>query len=903
MMGIIQFLYITKNVGILTNHVIGIQFAFITVEKFDVTITRRKEDFMRIQNNIPALNTTRKLIENTGRVSKNIEKLSSGLRINRAADDAAGLAISEKMRAQIRGLHQASRNAQDGISLIQSAEGALQSLHKILQRQRELAVQAANGINSDEDRAAIEREIQALNEEIDRIATCTQFNGKTLLDGRLSKDTASVTATATTAMTAFAAADISIAPTADMPIAPMAGELTPPSGAATYIEDAINKVVTITGDGIFDLTGFFSFDPSGYIISIEAANVVLQQTGAQLTNITILCDAGTNLFIDGLNIKNTFDQNAIGFSGGNNTLNLMGVNTLEKTSGIQALIQVVDLNSTNLTINNAMGHNGTLNAAIIGSGANHGAVIGGNGQDNAGTILIDGGTINASVSGVYDNCAAVIGGGAGGEGGTIFMSGGTVNASASGANMRGAAIGGGDGGQGATVNIFGGILNASLNGTESIPAAVIGSGEGHASLPNVTGGVIEIYGGDVTASVSGVGVIGAAIGGGSHSEGAYLTITGGNVIVNGWIGGGTGHENTGRTFFVDHDDINALFDSIKNPLYSTMVGTSIYRTQITGAAFTANTAVTYTINGVTYTSMTDPSGRLYLYLPVTDNGKALELTIGGKDYEGTLSVNNNHLNSLTLNDVSSGQPPTINFFSVTRTADDTASFSFTSDKTGDYYYLVLDSGDPPPADDNFIKANGVPGIINTLPLTTNLTGLTAGAKTVYIVAEDSYGFSNIISIAIPAYSPSKPPDPPVTPPGPTPNTGSGLNLQVGANTGFSDVITVYIESVSTESLGLDGISVLTQDEAWMAIDAVSGAISLVSSQRSALGAYQNRLEHTIANLDNIAENLTAAESRIRDVDMAKEMMAFVKNNILQQAATAMLAQANQQPQRVLELLR
>ncbi|EPZ37583.1 Flagellin [Anoxybacillus ayderensis] len=138
---------------------------------------------MRINHNIQALNAYRNLAVNQSNTAKNLEKLSSGLRINRAADDAAGLAISEKMRSQIRGLEVAERNALDAISLIQTAEGALGSIHSILQRMRELAVQAANGTNTDDDREHIQNEIDQLIEEIDRIAENTTFNGTKLLDG------------------------------------------------------------------------------------------------------------------------------------------------------------------------------------------------------------------------------------------------------------------------------------------------------------------------------------------------------------------------------------------------------------------------------------------------------------------------------------------------------------------------------------------------------------------------------------------------------------------------------------------------------------------------------------------------------------------------------------------------
>ncbi|WP_339160971.1 flagellin Hag [Bacillus sp. FSL M8-0277] len=140
---------------------------------------------MRINHNIAALNTLNRLSANNGASQKNMEKLSSGLKINRAGDDAAGLAISEKMRGQIRGLEMASKNAQDGISLIQTAEGALTETHSILQRVRELVVQAGNTGTQDKesDLQSIQDEIEALQEEVDGISNRTEFNGKKLLDG------------------------------------------------------------------------------------------------------------------------------------------------------------------------------------------------------------------------------------------------------------------------------------------------------------------------------------------------------------------------------------------------------------------------------------------------------------------------------------------------------------------------------------------------------------------------------------------------------------------------------------------------------------------------------------------------------------------------------------------------
>ncbi|NLK74469.1 MAG: flagellin [Clostridiales bacterium] len=140
---------------------------------------------MIINHNLAALNTHRQLGSANKAQAGNMEKLSSGLRINRAGDDAAGLAISEKMRGQIRGLDQASRNAQDGISLIQTAEGALNETHAILQRMRELAVQSANDTNTDQDRKNLQDEVDQLTKELDRISNTTEFNTKKLLDGSM----------------------------------------------------------------------------------------------------------------------------------------------------------------------------------------------------------------------------------------------------------------------------------------------------------------------------------------------------------------------------------------------------------------------------------------------------------------------------------------------------------------------------------------------------------------------------------------------------------------------------------------------------------------------------------------------------------------------------------------------
>ncbi|MGB7605794.1 MAG: flagellin [Lutisporaceae bacterium] len=193
---------------------------------------------MRINNNIMAMNTHRQLGVNSNNGAKSMEKLSSGLRINRAGDDAAGLSISEKMRGQIRGITQASRNSQDGISLIQTAEGALNETHSILQRMRELSVQAANGTNSTDDLAAIKAEGDELTKEITNISTNTKFNGIDLLSASAAAITIQIGANANEEL----GLDLTQTKADTSTLAISGLDVSAGSASTTTIEAAITKV-------------------------------------------------------------------------------------------------------------------------------------------------------------------------------------------------------------------------------------------------------------------------------------------------------------------------------------------------------------------------------------------------------------------------------------------------------------------------------------------------------------------------------------------------------------------------------------------------------------------------------------------------------------------------------------
>ena len=196
---------------------------------------------MVVQHNLSAMNTNRQMSGVSSALSKATEKLSSGYKINRAGDDAAGLSISEKMRSQIRGLNKASDNAQDGISLIQVAEGALNETHSILQRMNELATQAANDTNTSTDRTAITAEINQLQSEINRIQSTTQFNSMNLLDGTVTGKKLQVGALADQSI----GVSVSKMNTACLGVATLTvSSFTKAGSAMTKIQAAIQKVST-----------------------------------------------------------------------------------------------------------------------------------------------------------------------------------------------------------------------------------------------------------------------------------------------------------------------------------------------------------------------------------------------------------------------------------------------------------------------------------------------------------------------------------------------------------------------------------------------------------------------------------------------------------------------------------
>ena len=633
---------------------------------------------MVVQHNMQAANANRMLNVTTSAQSKSTEKLSSGYRINRAADDAAGLTISEKMRKQIRGLDRASTNAEDGVSAVQTAEGALTEVHSMLQRMNELATQSANGTNSTTDRQAIQDEIDQLTTEIDRVSETTKFNETYLLKG----DTDGATS----------------AKNVNAHDAGLAGKLVANGdGTSTFKLDkalADGDKVTIAGTQYTIGSTTSSADGYGKLSDLSAKTLsVGDSVTTAVGNKYTLVDEAKNedaTYTDGMQINIDGKKYTIG-----NATDLTNA-TLKKADAItlvsEALQKGKDVSITKI---------GTVAGMYAAASAVDIKVV----------SSLDTGKISSL------NCGS----------GTA----GKAPTAAELATKAGATLGAGD-----TVTVKG----VSTKATNSDPATM---------------NTIK----DVVKQLKATDVV--KIGTNTLNIAEETDVANNKYTVN---------------------DVLALLND--NDEVTITATTADAKNAMAAAGLTAATA---------YTAVE------------TKNSSDAKNVISAKDAYSMMA-------------------------------------------------------------EELQKASSI------------------GADVAAEVKSDNSGSFTITQGTVDV------------------KEALSFNLHVGADADSTNKITVDIDSMSSAGLGIKGIKADTEQDATYAIDAIADAISQVSSQRSALGAIQNRLEHTINNLDNVVENTTSAESRIRDTDMAEEMVNYSKNNILAQAGQSMLAQANQSNQGVLSLL-
>jgi flagellin len=679
---------------------------------------------MRINNNLMAMNAHRQLGLGNAAGAKSMEKLSSGFRINRAGDDAAGLSISEKMRGQIRGLNQASRNAQDGISLIQTAEGALNETHAILQRMRELAVQSSSDTNVDElDREAIQNEITQLKTEIDRIGNTTEFNTQKLLDGgRQIKANAIKSGNALSGGSAAAATNATATVTA----------------AGTAPVAATWKSGAITAMGI-DQTNTVSFNGATVTINTDEAAVAANATNATTGTVTVENGANQEAIANAL--KAAFEE--IQGQGG-----LVGFEFSVDGSGAAAQLVIRDTLANGDT-------NNALTITVAGSGDLDLAQ-----KDTAATA----GTNTAGITGVPAS-------------GTIAFS----NVAEEGSHIT--------------------LADKKVAFWDSSATTFANANEAKATL-----------GADFVVDINGV----------TAGDGYAIATAVFSAVGAAGIAGYTLSDNTTGTL--------TLTANAPGPHgLTTLVG----KTDITDVA-AATGSLTFSDTPAEGSSIKIGDQKIAFYDSSLANystdaeakkGLSADFAIDVKGLNAEQTVDKllalqTSLNSKLTNNVNLG------------------------------------------------KNKNEDGSVN-LVITAQNTGFGGNNVKLDISKDATAGFDARFQIG----------------------SNQGQNMEIG------------IGDMRAEALGINDIDLSNRTGAEKAITTINNAINKVSNQRSELGAFQNRLEHTIKNLDNASENLQAAESRIRDVDMAKEMMEFTKNNILQQAATAMLAQANMAPSGVLQLLR
>jgi len=1092
---------------------------------------------MRINHNLTAINTHRQLGISAGDGTKSMEKLSSGLRINRAGDDAAGLAISEKMRGQIRGLNMASKNSSDTISLIQTAEGALNETHSILQRMRELAVQSANDTNTDADREELQNEVKQLKAEIDRIGNTTEFNTKKLLEGSMqgvAEETAGKFGLNNNSgvvfdpnwmndMKASVANDKSWAfdgaymlvrvgdnPTREYDAADY--QLVAPDGtmykfqaigqdanvntgklntgtivaegAETlgFLKEAFeaDAVTVLKGAETLDqaaLTDYKSADyPNGPVLrGANASGIDEIGIGSVLkANTTFDLDSSKSITINGVIINagtvagGTAPTLGAGSTGGTVTsgatnesiITIDGVQiSYDQTNGTMTLKGDLKVTTANIDITD-LGTDGysletgsTLSTSSVLSGtvdvetklsmvydatedvttdvdlkitANDKTGLAAQTIDQsfvstvaAGSVLSDGSsvTIDAGKSitltdnygfditikddgsftykGKEDtfannNLSFAVGGA------ILSFAGGKVDIAGEikvkdalvvGENVTDfdlaadTILGKGSiviGGQEVAVENVGAIMGYTENDTGNKLDFTLGQSVTEKEISKLAKGSVLASGTSFTINAGEKLLLDSSTGAAnlSYTKGGVLTLTtaenkkidiaagasftldDGTVLKNGG-GGNISIVNGSLTL---QQDIEAGADGVFNSFTVASQSTLDRNSEILKNSQDLVRAANFLVvagelsnnvtigNSINLTSNNDslnpdPNGDIAVLakgsvlttgssiemLDTPNKTNAIRLEVNGKELEITWDFDEKALR-VGGELVAAGKSIALEDGTVL------THYAKLDDPSGATGKIMIESGRITLAEEISADKNSPSGVKenvasfslakdSTLAAGTKLdsrnedgtvgTRLMAGT----VITDKSQTFSGSVTLAYGGSGLQF-----------SGNSGNGLKAnyneslvgdtftfvfskykaastqladsmmsQIGANSGQTTFLS--ISDMRAKALGVDQIDISTKFGAAVAIETVNNALQAVSHQRSLMGAQQNRLEHTIKNLDTASENLQNAESRIRDVDMAKEVMENTKNNILQQAAQAMLAQANQAPQAVLQLLR
>jgi len=734
---------------------------------------------MRINHNVAAMNTHRQMGISESDGSRSMEKLSSGFRINRAGDDAAGLAISEKMRAQIRGLNMASKNSSDTISLIQTAEGALGETHSILQRIRELAVQSANDTNTNADRDELQSEVKQLKAEIDRIGNTTEFNTKKLLEGSAKGVADEILGTSRINNNSSLLLD---------------------AGKITKMGESIGADKSWAFDGAYMLVrtnkeASGEYNPSNFMLVGPDGTQYKFVTPSSNTKVTESeLKAGT-IIAEGSGDEKTTVVGALNIAGNYGT------------------------GTTSITLGKAL-----TEAEVTNVGAN--------------SVLASGSTFTlADTKSLTVNGAAV-------KWDSTKLTVGTVEVAA----------------------------NKSIT---------LGDGT---VLKNTGGGTVSVESGSI--------LIGAATAVGSSADVTAVNIATQSVLTGSTVVAADKQITTASNYQLSGSGPSTITNNItlgnnvnlKNDQVTKLAEGSILAKGSNIAFGTGTNTVKIEVSGKELEMSYDATlGILKVGGEVVAAGKSITLE------DGTVLTHTATLGSTASTGLVSVEQGRVKLAQdVTPSATSIKSYSVAKDST-------LASGSILAAGTNLMAGTVISSpetfMAGSITLASGGKNLQFSANSANALAADydKAAVGDSVTFIFSDYQ------------APSSKLNDSVMAQIGANSGQTAFVS--IGDMRAKALGVADVDVSTKWGAATAIETVNNALQKVSHQRSSLGAIQNRLEHTIKNLDTAAENLQAAESRIRDVDMAKEIMEFTKNNILQQASQAMLAQANSQPQSVLSLLK
>jgi flagellin len=864
-----------------------------------------------INTNIASLNAQRNLTLSQTSLSTALQRLSTGLRINSAKDDAAGLSIANRMTSQIRGMDQAVRNANDGISLSQTAEGALSESTNLLQRMRELAIQSANATNSAGDRKSLQAEVNQLKSELDRIANTTNFNGNKLLDGSFTSQNFQVGADANQTI------GISIAGATG---AILGVNSVSTNNAAHGVSSATALVTASTnGTGMGTVTANASYTTA---LSTAIADQTISITDAAGTTNTaaISTDAGRSAKAIAASLTGLSGVTSATAASNTATLDFTSSSGIENGDTVSFTLQGDAGDAVGSQTVSFVRDAGTyaniadqVVAVINGGTKPTGVTVAANGANQVNLTRTDGGNIGIDTFVSQDNAQMTLGA----VGGPALAAADSISINIDSLGAINFTLGAGD--------VTGGALNATgfASWSSAIDAALgpdytLTNTGTSLSILKTDGTLVALTGFATTTGAAGNSTLEISSGASGAAPTAALLTEGGTIASTVAVTSATttvafGKTGAAATTLTEGATDSAVLTSTVDLALED--GTTVKSSVATGSVFNAAASA----NVTSVTGLANVSGG--------NNVEAQQLTVVGSS-NGTVDISQN----ATAKNIAAAVNAQSGMTAVTATASTSATLSNLS-ANGNVSFKLYGSNTSGTEISATVTTGDLTALMKAINDKSGNTGITASLSNsgTSITLNNSEGYD--IKIEDFTHSASTAgANGTVQSMNVAGSSGSAVTLKNGGTaTGDSTVVggTVTFNSseasfsVQSNIAAKDGglftgaaaaaqasnlsslseIDISTAAGAQSAISVIDGALLTTNSIRASLGAVQNRFTSTIASLQTTSENISGARSRIQDADFASETAALTRGQILQQAGTAMLAQANSLPNGVLALLR